>query len=84
MKNGSTWKVISCAAVLLFGLLTFILGGWRTDMANAASDRRAISAVVNDGNKSVELQGNRITALETRYETIDKALDRIEGMLKER
>jgi len=76
MKNGSTWKVISCAAVLLFGLVTFILGGWRTDMANAATDQRALG-------ESVELQGNRITALETRYETIDKALDRIEKALKE-
>ena len=77
MKNGSTWKVISCAAVLLFGLVTFILGGWRTDMANAASERQAIG-------KSVGEQGNRITALETRYETIDKSLERIEKALKER
>ena len=76
MKNGATWKVISCAAVLLFGLVTFILGGWRTDMANAATDRQAISKTVGE-------QGNRITALETRYETIDKTLGRIEEILKE-
>ena len=77
MKNGSTWKVISCAAVLLFGLVTFILGGWRTDMANAAIERQATA-------KSVGEQGNRITALETRYETIDRSLERIEKALKER
>ena len=77
MKNGSTWKVIAVGASLLFAMVSFILGGWRTDMANAATDQRALS-------ESIELQGNRITALETRYETIDKALDRIEKALKER
>jgi len=77
MKNGSAWKVTICAATILFGMLAFILGGWRGDMANAQRERVSIG-------EEVVRQGNRITTLETRYERIDKSLDRIEELLGEK
>jgi len=74
MRNGSTWKVVSCGAALLFGLMMFILGGWRTDMATAATERKDIS------DRAVQ-QGERIATLEAELRSICAALCRIEEKL---
>ena len=74
MRNGSTWKVVSCGAALLFGLMMFILGGWRADMATAATERKETAT-------EVVRHGERLATLEARYENISDALIRIEAAI---
>lgn len=77
MKNGNAAKIIGTAITILLVLVGYIFGGWRTDMANAQRNQTTVSETVQE-------QGNRITALETRYESIDKSLAGIERMLAEK
>ena len=77
MKNGNAWKTLGVSITVLLFVVGCILGGWRADMTNAQRER-------SDINTAVVTQGNRITALETRYENIDDSLVEIKTILKEK
>ena len=77
MKNGSAWRVVGVGMALLVAMVSYIIGGWRSDMERAQGERDKLTLRTQD-------QGERIAVLESRYEGIAEDLKEIKDILKER
>ena len=60
MKNGNAWRVVQIAATVIFALLMFMVGGWRSEVADAKSETSALATKVGDHSERLAVLENTL------------------------